>query len=287
MGTYRKRLRGETAYASYIPTPLADITVEVSTLEGLLDETSGALERLNAAAAACNDEERQSAIHQEAEASWMLAAGKTFTPFGISFFVERWNDDEQTEINHLEQATRYAVEALQRLPICGRLLREAHYLMCRSARYEKRYPGEFRTSPVWIGEEGCSLREALFIPPTDEDMTEAFSDLERFINTPSEMHPLLRAALIHYQFETIHPFIDANGRVGRLLNTLFLLQTGALRQPVLAWSRALGRESGRYAAALQHVHSTGEVETWIRFYLLSVGEAAEQTVRDLATHASE
>lgn len=118
--------------------------------------------------------------------------------------------------------------------------------MCQSALYEKKYPGEFRTSPVWIGPEGCNLKNALFVPPTEEDMTEAFSELEKFIHEESNLHPLVQAALIHYQFETIHPFIDANGRTGRLLNLLFLLDHKAIRKPALIFSYTLGKYGVQY-----------------------------------------
>lgn len=274
MGNYRTIRRGNVEFTAFLPAPLASLQIDTTPLAPLIDETQQALMRLNQTAESMSDEEIRAVVGQEAEDSWMLSAGKYFSPFGLTFYANGLTLPEQQEIADLAQACRYAVEAREELPLCGRLLRNAHYLMCRGPRYEKRYPGEFRTSPVWIGREGCSLSDAQFIPPVDDDMTAAFSELEQFIHAESDLHPLVRAALIHYQFETIHPFIDANGRVGRLLNTLFLLDCGMLGRPVLRWSRTLGRFGDRYAMELQRLHETGAYEEWIGFFLLTLKEAA-------------
>ena len=275
MGTYRKMiLRGNAEYTIFIPDPLASLEIDTTFLAPLIGETEAALKQWNQSAETWTDGEIAAMQASEAEDSWMLSAGKYFSPFSLTFHANGLSQEERQEIIHLTEACTYAVGALKELPLCGRLLRNAHYLMCRGPRYEKRYPGEFRSSPVWIGREGCTLKEALFVPPAGEAMTEAFSELEKFIHADSGLHPLVRAALIHYQFETIHPFIDANGRVGRLLNTLFLLESGMIRQPALQWSSALGRFGDRYCAALQRVHQTGSYEAWIGFFLLSLKEAA-------------
>ena len=276
MEIYRKQLRGNAGYSAFVPVPLSSLTIDTTSLATRIGETENALARFNESASAMSEEEVSAALRGEAEDSWMLSAGKYFSPFGLTFYTNGLTEEERQEIADLVQASRYAVEAREELPVCGRLLRNAHYLMCRGPRYEKRYPGEFRTSPVWIGREGCTLNDAQFVPPVDEAMTGAFSELERFINEESTLDPLVRAALIHYQFETIHPFIDANGRVGRLLNTLFLLESGVIHQPVLRWSRALGRFGDRYAMELQRLHETGAYEAWIGFYLLSLKEAVAE-----------
>ena len=183
---------------------------------------------------------------------------------------------------NLNEASVYALEALDELPLSGRLLRNAHYLMCRSERYEKKYPGEFRISPVWIGRKNEGLQQALFVPPVEEDLTASFAELERYIHYEETEHVLVRAALIHYQFETIHPFIDANGRAGRLLNLLFLMDQGVLRQPVLQFSDILRRRPVAYYRQLQHVHDTGEYEPWVVFFLNALREAACATCRQIA-----
>lgn len=275
MGNYRKRLQGETGYVSFVLTPLASLEVDIKPLEELIKETEATLGQLDMTISKMTEENVLEVIQKEAEDSCELATGKCFSLFGLPGSFSGWKNRELMEVTHLVDAISYAVETLGVLPISGRLLKNAHYLMCRSPRYEKKYPGEFRTSPVWLGKEGCMLKEAMFIPPTDEDMIDAFSELEKFINEETNMNLLIRAALVHYQFEAIHPFIDANGRVGRLLNTLFLLENGIIRKPVLRWSHILAKYAVRYYAELQHVHETGRYENWIRFFLLSLKEAAE------------
>lgn len=274
MGYYRNTGRGDAAFAYYVPDALTALRIDTVPFCTMIGETEAALVRLNASTETMSDQQVRTALDEEARDSWMLSAGKYFSPFGLTFFSGGLTDAEQREIADLSEASLYAVEALAELPLCWRLLRNAHYLMCRGPRYEKRYPGEFRSSPVWIGREGSSLNDALFVPPVDEAMSDALSELERFIHEESSLHPLVRAALIHAQFETIHPFIDANGRAGRLLNTLFLLDSGVIRQPLLRWSRALGRFGDRYGMELQRVRETGSYESWIGFYLLSLKEAA-------------
>ena len=283
MGTYRKRLRGKAAYASFVPDSLLSWQEEISSLTEPISKAEQALDHLHTLADTLNEEQLAALFQQEAEDSWMLSAGLTFLPFGITTLFNRWDEEQQQEIDHLLEASAYAIQALREWPICGRLLKKAHYLMCQGPKYAKKYPGEFRTSPIWIGKEGCTLQNASFIPPTDDDLIEAFSDLEKFINDPSDLPLLVRAALIHYQFETIHPFIDANGRVGRLLNTLFLLENQLLTRPILLWSAALGQAGGGYAAELQRLHETGNYLAWIRFYLDSIAEAVERSIRFLET----
>lgn len=279
MGTYRRQLSGDAQYASFVPDSLFSVQIDESRLKELLEETRQAFAELNRSASTLTDEEVKTFLKKEAESSWMLAAGKYFSPFGMPVLSIFWTLEEQVEISHLEKALLYALESRQELPVCGRMLKNAHYLICSGPLYEKKYPGEFRVSPGWIGKQGCSLQEALFVPPVYEDLTNAFSELEQFIHAESEMDPFVKAALIHYQFETIHPFIDANGRVGRLLNLLFLLDNGVIVKPVLLLSDTLGKYAGRYETELQKVHETGEYEPWIIFFLYMLKEAATSSQR--------
>lgn len=130
------------------------------------------------------------------------------------------NLDVADVINYVK-ATQFALEQLDRLPICNRLLRETHAVLMEGVRGQEKNPGEFRRSQNWIGPAGCSLKDARYIPPNVEDMKEAMSGLERYINENKDYDALIQAALIHYQFETIHPFLDGNGRIGRLLILLY------------------------------------------------------------------
>lgn len=283
MGTYRKKLQGTAQYTSFIPAPLSTVHVEEELLTPFVREAQEAIDQLNQTLCKLEEEEVQKVLRKEAEASWMLSAGKYFFPFGIPSFSSQWNEEEQEEIRQLTEASTYALDSLETLPLCGRLLKNAHYLMCQSTLYEKKYPGEFRNSPVWIGPEGCNLKNALFVPPTEEDMTEAFSELEKFIHEKSDLHILIRAALIHYQFEAIHPFIDANGRTGRLLHLLFLFDHKVIREPAFIFSYTLGKYALRYYTELQKVHESGAYESWVIFFLQTLKEAAQQTTRFLST----
>lgn len=223
MMKYRRHLWGDMAFSSFIPTSLFQIQVtRTPQTDRLITEAKTALRQLNADAARLSNEQLEKLMRQEAESSCRLASGEPSLSF--DFMIKTDDDTLMTEAENLLQATRYAVEAMDELPLSARILKNAHYLMCQSEQYEKKYPGEFRNSPVWIGWKENGLKEALFVSPVYEDMTEAFSDLERYIHSEDTENVLVRAALIHYQFEMIHPFIDGNGRIGRLLNLLFLKQ---------------------------------------------------------------
>lgn len=283
MGKYRKNLSGELAFRSFVPDPLSEVCLDHEAgLDALISETALAVQELNTSAEQLSEEQIRALLCRESEASCQLAWGVPPSLYG--FFTadtdsgQEWKKDSV----NLNEASVYALEALDKLPLSGRLLRNAHYLMCRSERYEKKYPGEFRISPVWIGRKNESLQQALFVPPVEEDLTESFAELERYIHYEEAEHVLVRAALIHYQFETIHPFIDANGRVGRLLNLLFLMDQGVLRQPVLQFSDILRRQPVAYYRRLQHVHDTGEYEPWVVFFLNVLQEAACATCRQIA-----
>lgn len=272
MSTYRKHLSGAAAFRSFVPTPLADITiVHTEALDQLIAEVEAAVQQLNDHAASCADEQIQQLMQDEAESSCRLALGEQ--PFSFSLTMQPDGTHEEDTVNLLK-ATHYALDARKDLPLSGRLLKNAHYLMCGSERYAKKYPGEFRNSPTWIGRKGSTLNNALFVPPVYEDMTEAFADLERYINYEEKENVFVRAALIHYQFEMVHPFIDGNGRVGRLLNTLYLMETGATSHPVLQLSRALGSRADIYYKELQRVHDTGDYRQWVVFFLTALRSAA-------------
>ena len=277
MGTYRKHLSGDMAFRSFVPTPLSEIRiVHTERLDKLIMEVEDAMRRLNAYAVQLSDEQVLQFMRQEAESSCKLASGGQ----SVSFALGADTDDESMEdAENLLKATLYALEAMDELPLSARLLKNAHYLICKSERYAKKYPGEFRNSPIWIGRKGSGLNDALFVPPVYEDMTNAFSDLERYIHYEESENVFVRAALIHYQFEMIHPFIDGNGRVGRLLNTLFLIRQDAVGKPILQLSDVLNQHSFQYYMELQRLNETGNYEQWIDFFLRILKNAIPRVVR--------
>lgn len=138
-----------------------------------------------------------------------------------------------TDVMNYVRACTYAISRLEKLPLCNRLLREIHQELLAGGRGQEENPGEFRKSQNWIGAANCTLNEARYIPPNAEDMNVALTDLERYMNEGDDYDPLIRIALIHYQFETIHPFLDGNGRVGRLMILLYLMEQGYISKPVI------------------------------------------------------
>lgn len=138
--------------------------------------------------------------------------------------VEMNTSTDITDVINYVKAADFAIDRLKTLPICGRLLREIHAVLMSGVRGQEKNPGEFRRSQNWIGAANCSLKDARYIPPNVEDMIVCMGDLEKYINESEKYDPLIRAALIHYQFETIHPFLDGNGRIGRLLILLYLIE---------------------------------------------------------------
>lgn len=159
-----------------------------------------------------------------------------------------------------------AVLLMGSTPLCTRLLRKAHKTLLAGVRGSDRQPGELRASQNWVGPAGCLLREASFVPPNVEDMHAALSDLERFLNEKNEVEPIVKAALAHYQFETIHPFLDGNGRIGRLLITLSLMNDAVLTLPVIYPSYELKRQRSAYYDWLTRVRETGDYEGWVSFF---------------------
>lgn len=142
------------------------------------------------------------------------------------------NLDVMDVINYVRACT-YAISRLEKLPLCNRLLREIHQELLAGGRGQEENPGEFRKSQNWIGAANCTLNEARYIPPNVEDMKVVLIDLERYMNEGDDYDPLIRIALIHYQFETIHPFLDGNGRVGRLMILLYLMEQGYISKPII------------------------------------------------------
>ncbi|MGM0554921.1 MAG: Fic family protein [Myxococcota bacterium] len=182
-------------------------------------------------------------------------------------------DDVQEVENYIE-GINDGVEKLGELPICTRLIRGMHHRILKGARGENRAPGELRKIQNWIGPAGCTKQTATYVPPPPGRVDSLLSDLEHFINQDGRFPVLICAALVHQQFESIHPFLDGNGRVGRLLVTLMLIDEGCLQQPTLYLSDFFKRNRQEYYQALQRVHDEDALEGWIEFFLRGVYEVA-------------
>ena len=187
------------------------------------------------------------------------------------------NLDVADVVNYVK-ACSYAIERLEKLPLCKRLFREIHGQLLSGVREQEKNPGEFRRSQNWIGAANCSLKEARFIPPNVDDMNQAMDELELYMNESDDYDPLIRISLIHYQFETIHPFLDGNGRVGRLLILLYLMQQGLISKPIIYISYFLKKNQIEYYDRISEVRRSGNYEQWISFFLEAVSAAAKDSL---------
>lgn len=192
--------------------------------------------------------------------------------------VPREKRDDWEEVQNYIAAMESAIDALDTLPISSRLICQVHGILMQGVRGHHKQPGEFRRSQNWIG--GASINDAIFIPPVHTSVDQLMSDLEQFIHNDEIYIPdLIRIALVHYQFETIHPFLDGNGRVGRLLIPLYLVNQGILKRPVLYLSDFLERNRSLYYDNLMRVREKNELSQWLRFFLVGMIETARSGIQ--------
>jgi len=190
--------------------------------------------------------------------------------------VERQRDVK--EVQNYVRAMEYGLKRLNELPLSLRFIRELHGTLMEGVRGENATPGEFRQSQNWIGTSGATLNEATFVPPPVAEMQECLNHLEKFLHTKTKLPPLVQSALVHYQFEAIHPFLDGNGRIGRLLSTLLLCQRNVLSKPLLYLSAFFEKHRQEYYELLLKVSSSGEWREWIEFFLAAVTEQSGDAV---------
>ena len=189
--------------------------------------------------------------------------------------AEKRNDWE--EVQNYVAAMNKAIERLETLPLSARLIREAHAVLMQGVRGRHKTPGEFRKSQNWIG--GATIDDAVFVPPVHNSINELMTDLEKFVHDEEHYFPeLLKIALVHYQFETIHPFLDGNGRIGRLMITLYLVSKGILKRPVLYLSDFFERNRTHYYDNLTRARENNDLRQWFRFFLVGIIETSKSGI---------
>ena len=193
-------------------------------------------------------------------------------------FIQPEKRDDWQEVQNYVQAMNQAIKDLEKLPVSNRLLKQTHRVIMQGVRGTNKLPGEFRNSQNWIG--GSGLADASFIPPHQDSIPELMGDLEKFLhNEIIPLPPLIKIGIAHYQFETIHPFLDGNGRIGRLLITLFLVSNGLLHKPTLYLSDFFERNRILYYDNLRHVSSHNDLIQWLKFFLVGVKEISENSIQ--------
>lgn len=281
-GYWKTNLSGEMAYQSFVPSPLPPtppIEISEDILEQLIKANSQ-LAILESVATRIPDVDLFVSMYVRKEAlmsSQIEGTQATLEDVLDPLIEDNTNRNVADVVNYIK-ATEYAIRRLHELPLCNRLLKETHAILMEGVRGQEKNPGEFRCSQNWIGGKGSTLRNAKYILPSPDDMTEAMSDLEKYINADDRLDGLIRAALIHYQFETIHPFLDGNGRIGRLLITLFLMEKKILTTPALYISYFLKKNRVEYYDRMTEVRSKGNYEQWVKFFLQALAESAKDAI---------
>ncbi|MFA6845681.1 MAG: Fic/DOC family N-terminal domain-containing protein [Sphaerochaetaceae bacterium] len=284
-GAFKTQLSGEMAYQSFLPSPLpphpplvideemTQLLIQANTWIAKLESISSLIPHIALFVSMY--------VRKEALMSSQIEGTQCTLEDVLDPALElNANRDVAGVINYIK-ATDYAINRLQELPLCNRLIRETHAVLMTGVRGQEKSPGEFRISQNWIGGEGVSLKKARFIPPHPDDMVVALSDLEKYMNAPDSLDVLVRCALIHYQFETIHPFLDGNGRIGRLLITLFLMKQKILTTPALYISYFLKKNRREYYDRLTLVRFKGDYEQWIKYFLKAVSESAQDAYENI------
>jgi len=277
-GSYKQQYQ----YQSFMPSQVDhDWTLSDSNLLWLLSQADRKLGELNAFSQLVPDVDYFIRMHvsKEATTSSRIEGTQTNIEDALqkieNIDPEKRNDWE--EVQNYIQAMNQAIASLTQLPLSGRLLKETHRILLQGVRGAHKLPGEFRRSQNWIG--GASLKSAVFITPHHDDVPDLMADLERFLNDQSRPTPdLIKIGIAHYQFETIHPFLDGNGRIGRLLITLYLVSTGLLVKPSLYLSAFFEEHKPLYYDNLNRARTHNDLSQWLKFFLEGIRLTSENSI---------
>ena len=269
-------------YKSFTPNPICvQWLITLPEILQLMSEADRYIGRLDAFADLVPDIDFFIKMHITKEATVSSKIEGTQTSFKEALFkaddLTPEKRDDWIEVHNYIQALNNAIADLEKLPISNRLIKKTHATLLQGVRGKEKLPGEYRTSQNWIG---ATLKDAVFVPPKQEELPGLMQDLEKFINAELEQLPiqvphLIKIAIIHYQFETIHPFLDGNGRIGRLLITLYLIDKKILKQPTLYLSDFFEKNRRLYYDNLTNVRANDDLAQWIKFFLVGVTETAK------------
>lgn len=287
-GEFVANLKGDAMYKSFKPSPLPPIIDIDNEIVSLLSEATKAIVTLDTLSSYIPNVDLfvSMYVRKEALLSSQIEGTQATLEDILDPLIEKNANQNVADVVNYIKSTEFALKRMDELPLCNRLIKETHAVLMSGVRGQEKNPGEFRTSQNWIGAAGSTLRTARYIPPNPNDMSEAMSDLEKYINSDDSLDLLIQAALIHYQFETIHPFLDGNGRVGRLLITLFLMEKKVLNLPVLYISYYLKKNRIEYYDRMSEVRNKDNYEQWIKFFLNAIKESSEEataTIKELST----
>ena len=276
-GTYKQQYQ----YKSFLPSPInIEWEVSDSILINLLSQADIKLGELNAFSQLVPDIDFFIKMHviKEATTSSRIEGTQTNIADALKSVenIDPEKRDDWEEVQNYISAMNQAIKDLEKLPLSNRLLRNTHHTLLRGVRGKHKQPGEFRRSQDWIG--GASLADAVFIPPHDEDLPDLMSDFEFFLNNENLPLPhLIRIGIAHYQFETVHPFLDGNGRIGRLLITLYLVSKGLLVRPTLYLSAFFEKNKSLYYDNLTRVRTHNDMNQWLKYFLEGIREIADNS----------
>lgn len=275
-GTFIQQPSG---YKSFIPKklpPTPPINMD-SDMISLLSKADRELGRLDGVTQTLPNPELFVAMYVRKEAVLSSQIEGTQASLTDLLTEDKLKHGEVLDVVNYVNAMNYGLKRLDKLPLSLRLIKEIHSILLSVGRGSTRNPGEFRRTQNWIGPQGCTLNTATFVPPTVPDMIEAMGDLENFMYYDGDDLPaLIQIALIHAQFESIHPFLDGNGRMGRLLITFWLCQREILSQPLLYLSYYFKQHRSEYYELLMQVRQKGDWESWIKFFLKGVASVSDE-----------
>jgi len=287
-GYWKNNLSGDASFKSFVPAALPPepmisldrenliLLIEANKRLSLLDGLSSRIPNVNMFISMY--------VRKEALMSSQIEGTQATLEDILDPMIDENANLNVAEVINYIKTTEFAIKRLRELPLCNRLICETHAMLMEGLRGQEKTPGEFRRSQNWIGGLGSTPKTARYIPPAPEDMRNAMHDLEHYMNNDEllgGLDMLIQAALIHYQFETIHPFLDGNGRIGRLLVLLFLMDKKVISSPALYISYSLKRNRAEYYDRMMSVREKGDYEQWIWFFLTAVLEASNDAIETI------